>query len=118
MIKKGKGLAAPRLDDTRPTKAAPPPSGRRAIPKTDVEPSRGGPKKTEKNQSRKARTGRAKTPFKPDAVRRPRSASGVVPVEGQIARSSRDKSATHREQYIRLRIRVHNDRLSVVDSHL
>ena len=51
-------------------------------------------------------------------MRRPRSASGDVPLEDQIARSSREKSATRWEQYIRLRIRVHNDRLSIIDSHL
>ena len=73
MMKKGKGFAAPRLDDRRPTKAAPPPPGGRAIPWTgDVEvPSYGGPKKTDKKPSRKGRqTGRTKAALKPDTVRR------------------------------------------------
>jgi hypothetical protein len=120
-MKKGKGLAAPRRDDRRPTKAAPPPPGSRVSPRTGhVEvPSYGGPKKTDKKPSRKGRqSGRTKAALKPRTVRRPPSASGDATLGDQIARSSRRKSAAGREQYIRLRIRVHNDRLSVIDSHL
>jgi hypothetical protein len=121
MMKKGKRGAAPRRDDKRPTKAAAPPPGKRSSPSTgEVEaPSYGGPKKTDKKPSRKARqSGPTKAALKPGAVRRPPPASGDVTPGDQIARSSRGKSAAAPEQYIRLRIRVHNDRLSVIDSHL
>lgn len=120
-MKKGKRGAAPRRDDWSPTKAAAPPPGKRAIPSTgDVEvPSYGGPKKTDKKPSRKARqTGPTKAVLKPGTARRPPSASGDVTPGDQIARPSRGESAAGSEQYVRLRIRVHNDRLSVIDSHL
>ncbi|MSR57043.1 MAG: hypothetical protein EXS05_05155 [Planctomycetaceae bacterium] len=123
MIKKSKRGAAPRLDDSRPTKAAAPPAGKRASSSAgDVEvPSYDGPKKTAKMPSHKARrTGSTKAALKPGAVRRPGSGSGDVVLGDQIARSTRGraKPAAGREQYIRMRIRVHNDRLSVIDSHL
>lgn len=120
-MKKGKHGVFPRRDDTRPTKAAAPPPGKRASPDAgDIEvPSYGGPKKTDKKPSRKARqTGPTKAVLKPGTARRPPSASGDVTPGDQIARPSRGKSAAGREQYVRLRIRVHNDRLSVIDSHL
>jgi hypothetical protein len=123
MTKKSKRGAAPRLDDSRPTKAAAPPAGKRASASAgDVEvPSYDGPQKTAKMPSPKARrTGPAKAALKPGSVHRPRSGLGDVVMGDQIARSSRGgtKSAAGREQYVRMRIRVHNDRLSIIDSHL
>lgn len=120
-MKKVKRGAPPRQDDRRPTKPAAPVPGKRAGAGTgNVEaPSYDGPKKTDKKPTRKAgQTGRTKAVLKPDAARRPTSASVEVPPGDQIARSSREKQAAVREQYVRLRIRVHNDRLTVIDSHL
>jgi hypothetical protein len=117
-MKKGKGGAAPRQDG-RPTKAPVPVPGKRASAGTGETPSYEGPKKTDKKPRRKAtQTGRTKAVLKPDVARRPTSASEKVPPGDQIARRSREKPSAVREQYVRLRIRVHNDRLMVIDSHL
>ena len=120
-MRKGKRGAAPRRDDSRPTKAAAPPSGKRATPGTgDVKvPSYSGPKKTDKKPSGETLPAdRIKAALKPGAVRRPPPASGGATREDQIAPPSRGTSGAGREQYLRLRIRVQNDKLSVVDSHL
>lgn len=121
MMKKEKRGAAPRRDDSSPTKAAAPPSGKRVSPSTGaVEvPSYGGPKKTDKKPSGEAQqAGRSKEALKPETARRPPKASRDVTPGDQVARSSRGKTAASREQYVRLRIRVNNDQLSVIDSHL
>jgi len=121
MMKKGKRGAAPRRNERRPTKAeAPPPGKRVGAGSAYVEvPSYDGPTKTDKKPGSKARrTGPTKPALKPDALRRKPSATQNAAPGDQIARSSRGKSPAGREQYIRLRIRVHNDRLSVIDSHL
>jgi hypothetical protein len=121
-MKKGKGGTVPRHDDKLPTKAGALPLGKRASLRTSsVEvPSYDKPKKkTNKKPSRGLRqTGPAKAVFKPGAGRHPAVASRDVTQEDQIARPSRRSAAATREQYVRLRIRVHNDRLSVLDSHL
>jgi hypothetical protein len=121
-MKKSKLGPTHRRDDSRPTKPAVPPAGKRArsIVYDVVVPSYDGPKKTDKMPGRKARpTGPTKAALKPGTVRPP-SGSSDVPLGDQIARSSRgkSKSGAGSEQYIRIRVRVRNDRLSVVDSHL
>ena len=120
-MKKGKRGAAPRRDDSRPTKAAVQPSGKRARPVTgNVEvPAYAGPKKTDKKPSGDAQPAdRIKAALKPGAVRRPPPASEGPSRGDQIAPPSSGKSGAGREQYLRLRIRVHNDKLLVIDSHL
>jgi hypothetical protein len=121
MMKKGKRGAAPQRNDKRPTKAAAPPPGKSVNANTTyVEvPTYDGPKKTDRKPGRKMRqAGPTKPVVKPRAKGGKASPTGDVTLGDQIARSSRGKSAVGREQYIRLRIRVHNDRLSVIDSHL
>jgi hypothetical protein len=121
-MKKSKLGPTHRRDDSRPTKPAVPPASKRArsIVYDVVVPSYDGPKKTDKMPGRKARpTGPTKAALKPGTVRPP-SGSSDVPLGDQIARSSRgkSKSGAGSEQYIRIRVRVRNDRLSVIDSHL
>jgi hypothetical protein len=122
MMKKSKGGAAPRKDDSRPTKVAPRPIGKRAgAVNVAAVPTYEGPKKTEKMPSPKAgRTGPTKAAPKPGALQRPRAASGAGVFEDQVARSSRGGgiAGAGREQYVRMRIRVRDGRLSVIDSHL
>jgi hypothetical protein len=123
MMKKSKGGAAPRQDGSRPTKVAPRPIGKRASAMNVAAiPAYEGPKKTAKKPSPKAarRTGPTKAAPKPGTMQRPRAASGARVFEDQVARSSRGgpRSAPGREQYVRMRIRVRDGRLSVIDSHL
>jgi len=120
-MKKGKRAPAVQRGDKRPTKAAAPPPGKRVGANAGyVEvPSYDGPRKTDKMPSSKnRRPGPTKPRLKPGTTRRPPAPSGDVALGDQIARSSRGKSVKGREQYIRLRIRVHNDRMSVIDTHL
>src|SRR2546426_743369 len=60
-------------------------------------------------------------PREGEAIWSPRDAppaSGGASRGDQIASPSRGTSGAGREQYLRLRIRVHDDKLSVIDSHL
>lgn len=119
MMKKSKRGATPRQDNTRPTKTAAPALGKRASTSTEDVPSYQGPKKTGKKPSLNAKsTGSAKVAFKPGLARHPSSVTGEAMMGDQVARSSRSKVTPVREQYVRLRIRVHNDRLTILDSHL
>jgi len=121
MIKKSKSGVAPRQDDSRPTKVAARPGKRARVVNVGAIPAYEGPKKTAKMPSIKAgRTGPTKAAPKPGTMQRPRGASGAGIFGDQVARSSRggSKSGTGREQYIRMRIRVRDGRLSVIDSHL
>jgi hypothetical protein len=122
-MKKSERGTAPGRDDSRPTKPAAPLAGKR--PRSDTGdvavPSYDGPRKTTKRPSLKAKgAGPSKAALKPGTVRRPPSGSSDVALPDQIARPSRGKSKSgdYREQYVRIRIRVRNDRLSVIDSHL
>lgn len=67
-----------------------------------------------------ARHGRAKDEFtRPARLRAPRDDSPSSDMEPpRHAARRRRKEEERGEQYIRLRVRVHDDRLSVVDSHL
>src|SRR6185295_10845938 len=121
MMKKEKRAPAIQRDDKRPTKAAAPPPGKRLRPNADyVEvPSYEGPKKTDRMPSGKNRQpGATKPALKTDTKRRPPAYSGDIELGDQIAQPSRGTTANGREQYIRLRIRVHNDRMTVIDTHL
>jgi len=117
-IKRGTTL---RGDDSRPTKPIPPTGkGARSRAGEAAVPSYDGPEKTDKMPSRNPRrAGPTKAALKPGTVPSP-AGSNDVPLQDQIARPSggRSKSDASREQYIRIRIRVRNDRLSVIDSHL
>lgn len=122
-MKKVKRGGAPRLDDRRPGKPPAPPAGKRvSAAASDVAaPAYDGPKKTDKSPGRKTRrTGPTKAAHEPEQVRRPRAGSADVALEDQVPPKTRRqvRSGTRDEQYIRMRVRVRGDRLSVVDSHL
>lgn len=120
--KKAKRGDAPRVDESRPGKPPAPPAGARARP-SDVEPpAYDGEKKTDKSPSaRNQGTGASKPAQEP--VRRPRAGSrgsDDVPPGDQIPPKARRgaKPRPAGEQYIRMRVRVRGDQLSVIDSHL
>jgi hypothetical protein len=122
-VKKTKRKTAIRRDDSGPSKPAVPPAGRAGTPDAAVQiPTYKGLSKTaEMPKPTQARAGeQAKPPFERTAARRRRGSSTEVDFGEQQARQTRGggRSATPREQYIRLRIRVSHGQLSVVDSHL
>jgi hypothetical protein len=123
-MKKIKRRTVPPVDDRRPTKAPPPPTGKRGRPKAaDIAavPSYDGPRKTDKMPSRDAsHASPAKAAFKPGSGRRPAAAPVNVAPSDQTPGPSggTGESTADREQYIRMRIHVRDDRLSVIDSHL
>jgi len=121
-MKKSKQETTPRRDESRPAKPAASPPGKpgRSLGVGAGVPSYDGPKKTDKMPGGKAGPARpAKATLKPGPMRRP-SKGTDLPTGDQILRSAHGESNTGagREQYIRIRMRVHNDRLSVLDSHL
>jgi hypothetical protein len=123
MMKKVKRGGTPRVDDRRPAKPSAPPAGKRvSAAASDVEaPAYDGPKKTDKSPGRKTRrTGPTKAAHEPEQVRRPRAGSADVALEDQVPPKARRRvrSGASDEQYIRMRVRVRGDRLSVIDSHL
>jgi hypothetical protein len=122
-VKKAKRPSSIRADDSRPSKPAVPPPSRAETRDVGVEiPTYRGPSKTDKaaapRQTRQA--DRVKAPFERKTVRRPRGASKEIELGDQQAKRTRGgaRSSTQGEQYIRLRIRVHNGGLTVIDSHL
>jgi hypothetical protein len=116
--RKTRRAPAPRGDDNRPAKPAAPPAGSRPRAASgDAAPSYAGRKKTDK----KPRGGgqpheRTKTPWRPGRGQPPPPASGDSVRGDQIPPSAAPTPG--REQYIRLRVRVNEGKLSVVDSHL
>jgi hypothetical protein len=129
-MKKDKRRGAPRVDDSRPGKPPAPPAGSRvragdADPPTYEGPKKPGPKEGPSEHTR-GHTGRhpgGDAPSKPaqEPVRRPRPGSGEVDLGDQLPPTSRPEAAAPRpagEQYIRMRVRVRGDQLSVIDSHL
>jgi len=119
LVKKAKRTAAIRLDEKRPTKMAVPPEGVE-IPDADI-PTHRGPAKTDKKPKSRIgrRAGKVKPPLERVKIRRPRSSSKKVDFGDQQPRRGRRVGVgSNREQYVRLRIRLSNGRLSVVDSHL
>jgi hypothetical protein len=123
MMKKVKRGGIPQVDERRPSKPPAPPAGKRvSAAASDAEaPAYEGPKKTDKSPGREAhRTGPTKPAHEPGQVRRPRTGSADVALDDQVPPKARrrGKSGTSDEQYIRMRVRVRGDRLSVIDSHL
>lgn len=124
MTKKDKRKGStPRLDQGRPSKSEAPAAGTRARASETAAPSYSGAAKTGKAPRGAARrTGSAKAQVAPGATRRPRRTSGELDLADQVAKPARRPrgaaAAEGPEQYIRLRIRVRGDRLSVLDSHL
>lgn len=119
-MKKAKRTAAIRRDEKRPSKMAVPPEGA-DTPEGEI-PTYRGPTKTDKmpKPTKGRRADQVKPPFESAKVRRPRKASKEVDFGDQQPRRTRagGRSSAGREQYVRLRVRVRNGRLSIVDSHL
>jgi len=118
MMRKAKRLAAIRTDKSKPLKA--PVQTKPAEAQADVEIRKyGGTSKGEKadagGQSRKR--GRAKARFDRSAIRRPRQ-KDVLDLGDQRAKRVRSRASSSKEEYIRLRIRVRDSRLKILDSHL
>jgi len=121
IMRKNKRTTAPRRDENRPSKPAAPPAGsRRRASSADVPvPSYGGPKKTGRKPRVMAQsTERTKVPFKPPAGQRSPAAARDVEFGDQPPQPPPATTGGGREQYIRLRVRVYNDKLSIIDSHL
>jgi hypothetical protein len=120
-MKKSKDISAIQQDKDRPSKPAAPPAGSRASAGVKV-PTYDGPSKTDKMPELKSetRTSRTKVAVDPKALKKPRSTSTPLSFEDQKPKRTRgaDNSTAQSEQYIRMRIRVNNGRLSVIDSHL
>jgi hypothetical protein len=123
-VKKAKRTTAIRVDKTRPSKMAVPPEGA-DTPEAEI-PTYRGPSKTDKMAKPRAsrRADQSKPPFESAKVRRPRKASEEVKFGDQQPRRPRvggRSPAGHEQyvqQYVRLRVRVKDGRLSIVDSHL
>jgi hypothetical protein len=122
-MEKTKARGAVHVNERRPTKPSAPAAGKRvqASATDQSPPAYDGPAKTDKEQPRKTRrSGRAK----PSAgqVQRPRASSKQAEFGDQMprrtGRSPRSVGGAPVEQYIRLRVRVRGDRLSILDSHL
>jgi hypothetical protein len=109
-IKKRRTPLKIRTDEKRPPKAVV--EGRRPKAVADA-PKYDGPSKSDKPPA--AKRGRAKEAFvRPDA--HPAREAHAGRPDMQASKST--ASAAAPEQYVRLRIRVRGDQLSVVDSHL
>jgi hypothetical protein len=121
-MKKAKRPSSIRTDDSKPSKPAVPPPSRGAARDTGAEiPTYRGPSKTDEaaapSRARQARP--VKAPF--ERTRRPPSRrKKEIELGDQQAKRTRGggRSSAQDEQYIRLRIRVHNGELTVIDSHL
>jgi hypothetical protein len=114
-VKKEKAKRAVTIkhDESRPTKEPVPSKGSRQAA-AEV-PAYDGPQKTNKVPKRsRGKRDRIKAAFKPEKGRRPRASEEADRGQQRPRRGRRGDE----EQYIRLRIRVRNGRLSVVDSHL
>lgn len=124
-MKKTKRKGAVHIDDRRPSKTAAPAAGTRvrSAAGATTPPSYDGPSKTDKAPARKSRgAGRAKPASGP--VQRPRASAKPAEFGDQVprkpSRSTRSTGggAAHKEQYIRLRVRVRDGRMIILDSHL
>jgi hypothetical protein len=121
-VKKAKRTTAIRLDEKRPSKAAAPPEGAET---SEAEiPKYRGPSKTDKmpRPGKGRRADQIKPSFDSAKARRPRKASREADLGDQQPRRGRagggSSSGRGREQYVRLRVRVTDGRLSIVESHL
>lgn len=115
--KKTRQRFVPLADDNMPGKAE-------ADPRTSVDevPSYRGPAKTEKPPAPRGAKSRTKPEVEPSVTRRPRNPREMsdLPDMKPPRRRPADPGRGDRpvEEYIRLRIRVRGDQMSVVDSHL
>jgi hypothetical protein len=119
-VKKKERKAPIRPDESRPTKiVGEPEKALSALDASDI-PAYRGQAKTHKmpKSERVGRGDRVKAKFAAAAVKRPRQSKEVDFGDQQPRRPRSRGAGSPREQYIRLRIRVNNGRLSVVDSHL
>jgi hypothetical protein len=115
-----------QIDARRPSKPESSPAGQRAPEATDAAPAYDGPKKTQKRprvNTRGATRGTKEAKPAVGQVSRPRAnakpsefGDQMPPRKRRAAGSSSGGAGA--EQYIRLRIRVRADRLTVLDSHL
>jgi hypothetical protein len=120
MNKKSEKGFSPRPDDRRPSKAPVGGRDRRSQKPVAVEgPAYRGPAKSDEPPPTQRR-GKAKDAFAKDDVHRPRRPKGEPDRPDQKPRRPRRRPQgdDRPEQYVRLRIRVRDGRLSVVDSHL
>jgi hypothetical protein len=119
-VKKKERKAPIRPDESRPTKIlGEPEKGVSPLEPSDV-PTYRGQTKTHKmpKSERAARGEKVKPRFVAASVKRPRQSKHIDFGDQQPRRPRSRGAGSPREQYIRLRIRVNNGRLSVVDSHL
>ncbi|HEX8304759.1 MAG TPA: hypothetical protein VF612_07765 [Jatrophihabitans sp.] len=123
MIKKVKRGGAPRVDNSRPSKPPAPAAGSR-VRAGDVEPpAYDGPRKPDRKEPGRSNPhSGGEGPSKPaqEPARRPRAGASDLPPGDQIPPKARrgGRARPAGEQYIRLRVRVRGDQLSVLDSHL
>ena len=112
MTKKDKRFT-PRPDARRPDKAGP---GEAGEPVAVEGPSYDGPEKSDRVPEQK---GKAKAELAKDDVRRPRPPKDEPDFpEMKPPRRRTGRGGNPPEQYVRLRVRVRGDQMSVVDSHL
>ena len=121
MNKTKRGYAV-QIDKRRPSKPESPTTGKGKPQATGDTPAYDGPKKTQKAPTRKSRGAKAvKTTVgqvqRPRASARPAEFGDQVPPRKRRAAGSAGGGPAG-EQYIRLRVRVSRDRLTVLDSHL
>ena len=101
----------PQIDDRMPSKVE------ASYERLDV-PSYRGPTKSE--SAPRPGQGKAKVAFVAEEVSRPRAVTGAVEMPDMQPRRPSRRTEENRvnEQYVRLRIRVRGDQMSVIDSHL
>ncbi|HEY6802637.1 MAG TPA: hypothetical protein VI306_03560 [Pyrinomonadaceae bacterium] len=121
-MKKSKRISAIQQNKDRPSKPAAPPAGSRTVASAGVKvPTYDGLSKTDRMPQLKPETrSRTKATVDPATLKKTRSSSSSLYFEDQTPKRTRavDNSVAQGEQYIRMRIRVNNGRLSVIDSHL
>lgn len=120
MVRKtDKQQAEARIDPNRPVKSAAQAAGQAgaAVAESAVA-GRDGPTKSDRAPAPAAGAS-AKPPFDTDAAMAASGQSSAAGFDDQVPRSDRRTHApTRGEQYIRLRVRVRDGRLSIADSHL
>lgn len=122
-MKKAKRPSWMREEDGKPSKPAVPPPGRAETRDVGVEiPTYRGPSKTDEAAAprRTRKADRVKAPFERKTARRSRRPSKEIDLGDQRAKRTRGggRSSAQGEQYIRLRVRVRDGELTVIDSHL
>jgi hypothetical protein len=107
----------PRVDESLPSKAAADPRRQ-----ADEAPAYEGERKTDQPPAQRSGKPRTKEDIEPRVTRKPRNAQEMTELADMEPRHRRPAPAAGAEQpaeeYIRLRIRVRGDRMTVIDSHL